>query len=94
MTAFVHLVIGCENLRTEARLGGGFTILVGEPGSSQRVSFKSVEAAEAFGRLCALAAITHGPLGDALAATDPAASNVTPFRPRVVSTDGPPLDAA
>lgn len=70
MTAFVHLVIGCENLRTEPRMGGGFTILVGEPGSSQRISFKSVEAAEAFGKLCALAAITHGRLGDALAKTE------------------------
>lgn len=66
-----------DDLRVVPRIGGGFAVLIGPTGRSHSISF-STAAAEAFAATLTLAAVTHGSFGEALAATERAASS-SPF---------------
>jgi hypothetical protein len=93
----VHLCVDpTDSLRTAPRMGGGFCVLIGPPGSSDSLSFSSAAAAENFARLLTLASITHGDLGKALAATAPDehAGNVVRLQPATPPSNNPPPSAA
>lgn len=59
-----------DDLRVSPRLGGGFHVHIGPAGASHDISFATSASAEAFAALLTLSALTHGDLGQALAATD------------------------
>lgn len=87
-------VASTDNLRVRPRPGGGFHLLIGDGEDRAILSFAKVETAEAMAAVLCTSAITHGPLGTAVAETAPERSNVARFPLRTVPTDTPPLDAA
>lgn len=70
-------ITNADDLRVKPRSGGGFHLLIGSYGSDRLIlSFPDVAAAEALAAVLCVSAVTHGPLGAAVAATDPDKSNV------------------
>lgn len=85
----VQIEVGLtDQIRIRARIGGGFHVLIGDGEERAILSFPHVGKAEEVAAVICTSAVAHGPLGDALAASDPA-SNVKPFTPRAA-----PLGAA
>lgn len=91
----VQIEVGLhDQLHIRARIGGGFHLLFGGDDERAMISFPHVGKAEEVASVICTSAVAHGPLGDALAATDAAASNVAQFRPKAAKSDGSPFDAA
>ena len=70
-------ITNADDLRVMPRSGGGFHLLIGPLGGDRLIlSFPDVTTAEALAVVLCTSAVTHGPLGAAVAATDPAKTNV------------------
>lgn len=90
----VQIEVGLhDQLRIRARIGGGFHLLIGDGEERAILSFPHVGKAEEVAAVICTSAIAHGPLGDAVAATEPG-SNVAPFPGRRADHQPTPPSAA
>lgn len=88
-------ITNADDLRVKPRAGGGFHLLIGPLGGDRLIlSFPDVTTAEAIAAVLCTSAVTHGPLGAAIAATQPDTSNVVTLTRPTRPSDFPPPSAA